>query len=226
MARETILWRVTYTARDYVLFASKTEPGQVVTEPLLHGWALSFALARYQGLRILPDYEADLSRMPVYATPAEVIADTYEERTTIHNHPGFEDATAEELNTMTFEHHRTIAPGTQFEGYCFASAGWVPPIHIRVGRYRRLVEVEAWPLGAIRPVWIDGPERLTHLVVVDDLPDPDSGAALTVIPEWIRIPPTDLLRRPMLQNFHGMRVGEHVVLVPKRIREGRLTPIA
>ena len=119
---------------DFLWFASYDVSNISSTEAVVHNYALSYALSRFERgivFEQVPTYEEDLARMPLYATPADLqlrdnpfagkVKQTWnalDTRTQNTQDPEYGDR-----NTPMWGQRVVIAPMTRFNFYVFTFDG-------------------------------------------------------------------------------------------------------
>ncbi len=228
MAPETGRWdrqvyAVTLAPRDFLWFSSYDALGISSTEAVIHNYALTYALNRFEraiAWDALPRYEEDLAEMQYYCTPARAkevvkIGITYnavDER----SHRTDSDQT---INTPMLGQRRVIVPflrrGTraepvEFSFYLFAPRGAVLPRLIRLGKKRAPVRLDYRLLSDGRLARrTDTP---THLVNPLDV----GGTVRAFWP--ISVPPNLVLDGATIEDDWFFVAGRDVVHVPRRLR--------
>jgi len=213
-------------AHDFLWFASYDVSGLSSTEVVVHNYALSYALSRFERGIVFeqtPTYETDLAQMPLYTTPADLLVvnnpfagklkltwnalDTRTQRT--------EDPDFRKRNTPMMGRRVVVAPMTRFSLYVFTFDGNQPPGAIRLGKKRSpcRVRYSEIPEPAAR--------RMTDTFVPSHLINPLDVSGTVEAFYAVGIPPHLLLRHTRLQDDYVVRHQEgrmnHTVHVPSRV---------
>lgn len=188
---------------DYLWFSSNEISRVSVTLPVLHNYALTYALSYYSyGIYVgsTPRYDEDLAQMPLYCTPADT---SYASRTTItynaldsltlRTSTGFE----KKVNTPMLGRRVYLDPvheastdrqsGQGYNFYTFTFHGRKPPSVTRLGKKGSPVRVVWNEIVKPRAEYRYGGTRPAHVINPRDV----SGTLLQYIP--ISIPPHLLL---------------------------------
>ena len=213
---------------DFLWFASYDVSGLSATEVVVHNYALTYALSRFErGIAFGqgPTYQDDLAQMPLYTTPADLLVadnpfagkvkltwnalDTRSQRT--------QDPKYKKQNTPMMGKRVMIAPMTRFGFYVFTLDGSRPPGSIRLGKKR----------SPCRVCYTEIPQPLAHQTkdtfapthLVNPLDVEGKVEAFNVV----NIPPHLLLRNARLREDYVVNYREgrayHVVHVPRRVLE-------
>lgn len=212
---------------DYLWFSS-TEIAKVsATWPVIHNYALSYALSQYShGIYLgnTPQYEQDLAQMPVYATPAinpnatkTVITLNALDELTLRTDAGGK------INTPNLGKRIVINPCFQtpkaknaedgYSFYCFADTGYHLPSVIRLGKKGCPVRIYWQQIMTPKAHYI--PETITPAHPVNPLDI--TGEIIAYEP--IAIPPHMLFRRAEIRNDWFINDKGNMILLPKRIRQ-------
>lgn len=211
---------------DFLWFASYDISGISSTETVVHNYALSYALSRFERgatFQQIPTYEADLIQMPLYATPADVLVgdnpfiskvkltwnaiDTRTQRT--------QDPEFIKRNTPMMGRRVMVVPMSRFGFYVFTFDGSQPPGIIRLGKKRspcRVQYVEIYPPIAHR---IEDTFAPSHLVNPLDVSGKIEAFNVVSIPPHIILRNTHLRDDYMILHKKG-RIS-HVVHLPRRV---------
>lgn len=211
------LYRCRLETHDYLWFASYDVAGISSTEAVVHNYALSYALNRFErGIvyQRVPTYEEDLAEMSIYPVPAHSVGAgktmlTFNAVNTKTQQT--QDPAYKAKNTPMLGKRSCVDLGTKFSFYAFTRGGARLPRVIRLGKKRvpcRLTaeEIKA-PRANFSPEWF----RPTHLVNPLDV----SGKVVTY--SVVSIAPFLLLRDPTIKDDWLVRAGVDVVHVPKRV---------
>lgn len=211
---------------DFLWFASYDVSIISTTEMVVHNYALSYALSRFERgivLKQSPNYAQDLEQMPLYTTPATMLLrdnpfagrvkqtwNAVDVRT-----QGTEDPDYRKRNTPKVGKRVVIAPLTRFTFYVFTFEGQQPPGAIRLGKKRAPCRVRYEEI-------LESTARLqsrtfspSHLVNPLDV----RGKVKAFSP--ISIPPHLLLRNTRIGNDYKVFYKDggiyHNVHVPSRV---------
>lgn len=211
---------------DYLWFSS-TEISKVsATLPVLHNYALCYALAHYdRGVVIgsTPAYAEDLAQMPLYATPA--YADMFIPRTAV-TFNALDSVTLRtdlkpNVNTPDygkriyldplFERHEEEKPRLGYVFYLFTFDRSMPRSVTRLGKKGCPVRVRWEEIEWAKAVFSDMPKYPTHIVNPLDV----SGRVLRYEP--VSLPPHMLLRSAEIAEDWFIERGPHRIHVPKPV---------
>lgn len=211
---------------DFLWFASYDVSGLSATEVVVHNYALTYALSRFERGIVLgqgPAYQADLAQMPLYATPADLLVednpfagkvkltwnaiDTRTQRT--------QDPDYIKRNTPMMGRRVVVAPMARFGFYVFAFDGSQPPGAIRLGKKRSPCRVRYTEIPD--PAAHLTSETFTPTHLVNPL---DVGGTVEAF-NVVSIPPHLLLRNAHLREDYVVKhkVGGvyHSIHVPRRV---------
>lgn len=213
---------------DYLWFSSMEIAKVSSTWPVIHNYALSYALAQYSyGLSkgSYPHYEEDLASMPLYTTPAICSAVT---RTVITLN-AVDDLTLRtdtggKINTPNLGKRVVVDPyfelpreGHRLEGgynfFCFVRGEYRPPSVTRLGKKGCPVRIYWRQIESPHAFFLEETIVPAHPVNPLDI----SGEVLSYEP--IVLPPHMLFRRAEIRRDWFMNADGKMVLLPKRIRE-------
>lgn len=220
---------------DYLWFSSFEISKIASTIPLLHNYALSYAISGFShGIYFgnTPQYVKDLDAMPAYATPARPVGTPSSTRFTQNAVNSATLRTGEKKLSPTLRGVNTPELGWRlvldpvwadagekndscgFNFYLFARSFFRPPGVIRLGKKGcpiRLKWEEVLPAVAI---WKDEVIQPTHAVNPLDV----QGDIKSYEP--VSIPPHLILRRAEIALDWFVICGQHKVHVPKRFTGG------
>ena len=213
-------------AHDFLWFASYDVSAISSTEMVVHNYALSYALSRFERGIVFeqsPTYEQDLAQMPLYATPAGMLLrdnpfagkvkqtwNAVDVRT-----QGTQDPDYIKRNTPKMGKRVVIAPLTRFTFYVFTFDGQQPPGAIRLGKKRApcRVRYEEIPEPTVR--------RQTRTFAPSHLVNPLDVRGKVEAFNPINIPPHLLLYNARISDDYVVRHKErgiyHNVHVPGRV---------
>jgi CRISPR-associated protein Csc1 len=220
------LFHAVLEAHDFLWFASYDVSGLSSTEMVVHNYALSYALSRFERGIVseqAPTYEADLTRMPLYATPADLFVannpfagnlkltwNALDTRTQQTQDPDFV-----KRNTPMMGRRVVVAPMTRFGFYVFTFNGSQPPGAIRLGKKRSPCRVRFSEIPSPVAHWVKETFVPSHLVNPLDV----SGKIEAF--NAVSIPPHLLLRHTRLRDDYVVRHKEgrvyHTIHVPRRV---------
>jgi CRISPR-associated protein Csc1 len=212
---------------DYLWFSSTEISKLSATLPVLHNYALSYALANYSyGVYVgsVPRYFEDLEQIPLYATPAR--AETFSKtRITYNAMNDFSlrtDDGAKGINTPDLGKRIYLNPVFQrggdthskgYQCYLFTFDDSAPRGVIRLGKKGSTVRV-LWQEIA-KPLAVFQEKAITPSHPVNPLDI--SGDVISYDP--ISLPPHLLFRLAVIKNDWFIFQQYHAILLPKRIRE-------
>jgi CRISPR type I-D-associated protein Csc1 len=209
---------------DYLWFASHEWGNDNETAPVLHGYALSFALSgrdRVIAVGGVPSYDEDLAGIDIYCTPARLLV---EQRASgrrglfavftfnsIDNPTQLTQAMRREgSNDPKFGKRQVLLPGLRFEFVTFSRRDAVLPRVFRLGKKRSPVVVEQ--ATAIEGKPFHGAATPDHAVNPRDV----SGRVMSCIPRVI--PPHLVYERATIEEDDFLRSERTVVHIPERVR--------
>ncbi|WP_418791970.1 type I-D CRISPR-associated protein Cas5/Csc1 [Phosphitispora sp. TUW77] len=210
------LFAITLEPMDLLWFASYDASGLANTETVIHNYALTYALSRFErGIvyRDYPTYEEDLLQMQWYCVPAK--AEKYEKMSFSWNainsctHQTL-DANFNKRNTPMLGRKNTIVPipYSKFTFYAFNFNNEQPVRVIRLGKKRtpcRLIWEEI-----ANPVAIKREQcRPSHCINPLDV----QGNMLQY--QIVSIPPSLVLKTVIIQDDWEIRSNNHFVHVPQ-----------
>lgn len=216
---------------DYLWFSSNEISKVSITQPVLHNYALCYALSQrtYRTFvgsmpRYAEDPEGEFGSMPVYATPGQAI---YTQRTTVTFNA------LDELTLTTGDSKRMNTPNLGkrvylnllwekpdnkrlelgYEFYVFVFGDYRLPAVFRLGKKGTPVRVLWQELADVTAVLRDEAVQPTHIVNPLDV----TGQLISYEP--LSIPPHLLLKTVTIRDDWFVFAGRHVVHVPKRVLE-------
>lgn len=223
------LYRGRLYNHDYLWFSS-TEIGQVSTTlPVLHNYALSYALSGFSWAvsPALPQYQADLAQMRLYAIPTELQpSDTAVGRTAI-TYNAVDAVTLRtdvgpNVNTPNLGKRVYLNPifeprDREDHGYpifAFVFTGPAPPPVFRLGKKGAPIRARWHEVERPRAEFHEEPQQVTHLLNPLDV----TGSIIRF--EQVAIPPHLLLRSAVVRGDWFIRIGREAVLhLPRLVRE-------
>lgn len=210
------LFKCKMILQDYLWFASYDISSVSTTEAVIHNYALSYAVSRYdRGLMNNrgPTYDRDLSNMDFYALSARPVE--YKKVSLTYNALDNKTLTTDEFdrvkkNTPKLGKKNMITPLSTFEFYLF-SRGVTPTGLIRLGKKRSLARIQ-WqeikePVAAFEEECFTVDHIINPLDVVGDLKRYKT----------IRIPPFLLLEDVSIEKDWLIKDNKFIHL-PKRIQ--------
>ena len=211
---------------DYLWFSSNEISKVSITIPVIHNYALSYALSSYSyGVYTgsTPRYFEDLPKMSLYATPAVAEVSSRTSITfnainslTLRTDDGPNVNTPDlgrrvYLDPVTAQTYAKPAPGFHF--YVFTYDGFNPPGVVRLGKKGAAVRIVWQEIMDATAYYKESPVMPTHPVNPLDV----SGNVFEYDP--IAIPPHLLFRIARITNDWFVFFGSHIVLLPKLVRE-------
>lgn len=225
-ARGVRLYAGRLYSHDYLWFSSFEISKTAATAPLIHNYALSYAVSGFSyGVFVgsTPRYAEDLEAMPAYATPARPQGAVTRSRFTQNavNSRTLRTDAPRGVNSPALGWRQVLDPIWRFSGsqsdsggfafYLFARGAFRPGSVIRLGKKGcpvRLEWVEVTPAVAVLS---DKPVRPTHAVNPLDI----EGEILSYEPS--PIPPHLIFRVAEIRNDWFVVSGDHRVHVPRRL---------
>jgi CRISPR-associated protein Csc1 len=211
---------------DYLWFSSLEISKVAATLPLIHNYALSYALCGYSyGVYIgnRPRYEEDLNAMLAYATPARpqgTVGRTRFTQNAVNSCTLRTDDAPRGINSPAIGWRLVLDPvwrvGTienaisGFTFYLFTRESFRPPSVIRLGKKGCPIRLEWMEIAPVVAVMIDRPVRPTHAVNPLDI----YGEVVSYDP--IPIPPHLVFRAAEIRNDWFLFSDGHIVHVPMR----------
>ena len=214
---------------DYLWFSSNEISKVSTTQPILHNYALCYALSQ-RSYRVFvgstPKYVEDpaseFDAMPLYATPAHAVSVT---RTTITFNAvdslTLTTGDSKTLNTpnlgkrvyldLIWESATIEGPRKGYEFYVFTFDGYRLPGVVRLGKKGAPVRLRWQEIQSPVALFREGPQRPTHLVNPLDV----SGRVVSYDP--MMLPPHLLLRTVTLAEDWWVFGERHAIHVPKRV---------
>jgi CRISPR-associated protein Csc1 len=222
---------------DYLWFSSFEISKTAATSPLIHNYALSYAISGYSyGVYVgnTPRYAQDLDAMPAYATPARPQGSVTRTRFTqnaVNSRTLRTDDAPRGSNSPALGWRLVLDPvwnpnsqqkeTAGFTFYLFARETFRPPSVVRLGKKGCPIRLEWEEIPSATAVLIETPVRPTHAVNPLDV----QGEILSYEP--LSIPPHLVFRAAEIRNDWFVFSGEHRVHVPRRFTQtGALPPTA
>ena len=223
------LYRGNIFNHDFLWFSS-SEIAQVSnTWPILHNYALTYALGQFShGLSFgtTPTYEEDLPKIPLHATPAL----NYRAKKCSLTFNAIDDLTQRtdtggKLNTPSIATRIVIVPEKKSKSnaekkveegyilYCFVWDEYRLPGAFRLGKKGCAMRAFWEEVDAERAVFIEEPVTPAHPV------NPLDIAGELVWYEPVLIPPHMVFRRAQIKGDYFVPDKNRMVLLPKRIQE-------
>jgi CRISPR-associated protein Csc1 len=211
---------------DYLWFSS-TEISKVsVTLPVLHNYALSYALSHFErGVSIgsTPQYATDLAAMPLYVTPAQALSaertvvtfnaiDSVTLRTDIKPNVNTPDLGKRVYLDPVYEQRSSVqSPAKGYQVYAFSFDQRAPRGVTRLGKKGCPIRIYWTELQ--RPIarLLNEPQRPSHPLNPLDV----SGQLLRYEP--IAIPPHLLVREAEIAHDWFITSSGHHIHVPKLV---------
>lgn len=183
---------------DYLWFASYDASSLASTEAVIHNFALSYAVSRFDRSIMhndSPRYDKDLAEMDFYAMPAQAIE--YKKITQTYNALDAKSWRTDELkakkNTPKLGKKNMITPLSKFDFYLY-SWGKEPAGIIRLGKKRSQIRLKWREIYNPVAYFNDDSYNVDHIVNPLDV----SGKVQKY--EIVRIPPFLLLKNVELKN--------------------------
>ncbi len=211
---------------DYLWFSSLEISKTAATLPLIHNYALSYALSGYSyGIYMgsTPRYTEDLNAMRAYATPARPQVPPARTRLTqnaVNSRTLRTDDAPRGSNSPALGWRLVLDPvwhnGARagelagFSFYLFARASFHAPSVVRLGKKGCPVRIEWQEMTGAVAIFSDKVVRPTHAV------NPLDVLGKIVAYDPLPIPPHLIFRRAEIQKDWFVFANEHVVHVPHR----------
>jgi CRISPR-associated protein Csc1 len=211
---------------DYLWFSSFEISKTAATLPLLHNYALSYALSGYSHWVYVgntPSYEKDLGAMPVYATPARArgpVARTRFTQNAVNSRTLRTDDAPRGANSPALGWRLVLDPVwskgdaekdvSGFTFYLFTLEGFRPPSVVRLGKKGCPIRLEWKEILPAVAILTQKAVRPTHAVNPLDV----HGEIISYEP--MPIPPHLVLRVAEIRNDWFVFAGEHCVHIPRR----------
>lgn len=218
---------------DYLWFSSFEISKTAATLPLIHNYALSYALSGYSyGISVgsTPRYTQDLNAMPAYATPARPQGSVGRTRFTQNainsrtlrtdDAPRGSNSPALGWRLVLDPVWRTNAAESDVPGfvfYVFARSPFHLPVVVRLGKKGCPVRLEWQEVTPAVAVLTDSAVRPTHAVNPLDI----QGEIVSYDP--VPIPPHLIFRVAEIRNDWFVFADEHSVQVPRRLTADTLS---
>lgn len=213
---------------DYLWFSS-TEIGQISTTlPVLHNYALSYALSGFAWAASpsLPQYQADLAQMRLYALPTELRASGVPAARTAITYNAIDSLTLQtnigpNVNTPMLGKRVYLDPifeptDREDRGYpifVFVFSGSAPPSVFRLGKKGASMRARWHEVTQPRVEFHTDAQEVSHLVNPLDV----AGSILRF--EQVSIPPHLLLRSAVVSDDWFVRIGRDIIHLPRLARE-------
>lgn len=219
---------------DYLWFSSFEISKTAATSPLVHNYALSYAISGYSyGVYVgsTPRYENDLASMPAYSTPARPLGPVSRTRLTqnaVNSRSLRTDDAPRGSNSPSlgwrlvldplWRNNGVSEPLSGFSFYLFAKSEFRPPAVVRLGKKGCPVRVE-WQ-EIVRPVakFVEDPVHTSHAVNPLDM----QGEVLSYDP--VPIPPHLIFRVAEIRNDWFIFSEQHRVHLPRRFTSASTIP--
>jgi CRISPR-associated protein Csc1 len=210
---------------DFLWFSSFEISKTAATSPLIHNYALSYAISGYSyGVYVgnTPRYEEDLASMPAYATPARPLGLVSRTRFTQNavNSRNLRTEAPRGSNSPSIGWRSVLDPvwgderspsdSVGFTFYLFARAGFNPPCVIRLGKKGCPVRLEWEEITPTVAVLSQDAICLTHAVNPLDV----KGEIVSYDP--VAIPPHLILRIANIRKDWFILSEKHRIHVPRR----------
>ncbi|MEX0806077.1 MAG: type I-D CRISPR-associated protein Cas5/Csc1 [Candidatus Binatia bacterium] len=211
---------------DYLWFSSFEISKTAAILPLIHNYALSYALCGYSyGIYTgsTPRYAEDLNAMQAYATPARPQALSARTRLTqnaVNSRTLRTDDAPRGSNSPALGWRLVLDPVWHdgagagdllgFSFYLFARASFHPPSVVRLGKKGCPVRLDWQEITGAVGLFTDNAVRPSHAVNPLDV----QGEIISYEP--LPIPPHLIFRVAEIQKDWFVFAGEHVVHIPRR----------
>ncbi len=206
---------------DFLFFVSYEFNTVTQMQPLIHNYALTYALARQFHVGwtgTTPRYE-ELSRFENYATPARPVVDPRYVTHTYNSVCTRTNVTQSPLNVPSLGRNRKIMPAsTRFEFLVFSKGGDLPP-YVRIGKKLCISRLRASRLKIVDTVL--EPSETVEVNTYYNLMDLSPNDVVSSF-DMIRMFPSPIARRMTVRAPHFVleREGEQfAVPIPRHLRE-------
>ena len=223
------LYRGSIFNHDFLWFSSSEIAQVSSTWPILHNYALTYALGQFSyGLSVgtMPTYEEDLPKIPLYPTPAL----NYRAKKCSLALNAIDDLTQRtdtggKLNTPSLATRIVIVPEKKRKSdakkkaeegyilYCFVWDEYRLPGAFRLGKKGCAMRAFWEEIDAERAIFTEEPVIPAHPV------NPLDIAGELVWYEPVAIPPHMVFRRAQIKGDYFVTDKNRMVLLPKRIQE-------
>jgi CRISPR-associated protein Csc1 len=226
-ARRIRVYAGTLHNHDYLWFSSFEISKTAATIPLIHNYALSYAISGYSyGVYVgnTPRYTEDLNAMPAYATPARPqgsVASTRFTQNAVNSLTLRTDDAPRACNSPSLGWRlvldpvwRSAAPDvvlTGFTFYLFARDSFRPPGVTRLGKKGCPVRLEWEEITPAVAVLTDASVRPTHAINPLDV----QGEILSYDP--LPVPPYLIFRVAEVRGDWFVFSRGHIVHIPRRL---------
>jgi CRISPR-associated protein Csc1 len=218
--------RLTLRLDDYLWFASYEWGKEIETAPVLHSYALSFALSGREKVIAtggVPDYEADLAEIDVYCTPARLILDRSPSprRRAVLTYNSVENPTllteskrlaGGKSNDPKFGRRQVLVPGLRFDLVAFVRRDCPLPRVFRLGKKRSPVVIEDAQEITGRANSVEEPRVPSHAINPLDV----TGQVLSCVPRVL--PPHMVYETAEIRDDVFISTPTGPVHVPERVR--------
>jgi len=219
------LYAVRLYNHDYLWFSSFEISKTTATVPLIHNYALSYAVSGYSyGVYVghVPRYAEDLDVLPAYATPAQPegsLSWTRFTQNAVNSVTLRTDDAPRGINSPALGWRLVLDPVWRIEAgggmsgfffYLFARRNFQPPPVMRLGKKGCPVRLEWEEISSPMAVLSENVIRPTHAVNPLDV----QGEIKAYEP--VLIPPHLILRVAEIQNDWFIFSGNHRVHLPRR----------
>jgi len=212
---------------DFLWFSSFEISKTTTTFPLIHNYALSYAVCGYSYgtyAGSTPRYHEDLAAMPAYATPARPSGSLSRTRFTqnaINSRTLRTDDAPRSINSPALGWRLVLNPvwnargnddgAAGFRFYLFARAEFRPPAVVRLGKKGCPVRLEWSEIAPAVATFTEREVRPTHAVNPLDI----EGEIASYEP--LPIPPHLVFRIAVVRRDWFIFSGDHSVHVPRRV---------
>jgi len=211
---------------DYLWFSSFEISKTAATAPLIHNYALSYAVSGYSyGVYVgnTPRYDEDLASMPAYATPARPLGPVSRTRFTqnaVNSRSLRTDDAPRGSNSPSLGWRLVLDPVWRTNGvpgaspgflfYLFAKNEFRPPCVVRLGKKGCPIRFDWQEISPAVAVFATHAVRPTHAV------NPLDAQGEIVSYDPVAIPPHLIFRFAEIRKDWFVFSGEHVIHVMRR----------
>jgi CRISPR-associated protein Csc1 len=216
---------------DYLWFSSFEISKTAATLPLIHNYALSYAITGYSyGIFVgnTPRYEEDLNEMPAYTTPArpqENVTRTRFTQNAVNSRTLRTDDAPRGSNSPALGWRLVLDPvwstsllrqeSTGFSFYLFARRSFRPPAVVRLGKKGCPIRLEWQEILPGVASFVESSVSPTHSVNPLDV----QGDLVSYEP--LSIPPHLILRVAEIRRDWFVFSENHIVHVPRRFASSK-----
>ena len=218
------VWKVVLRLDDFLWFSSYEWGNDNETAPMLHGYALSFAMSgleRVVAVGGVPRYAEDLDQVDIYCTPARLVLDQPRGRQrtvfTFNSVDGPTQLTqalaiGEKANDPKFGKRQVLVPGLRFELVAFTRNGYSLPRVFRLGKKRSPVVRESLVELRGNMFRIDEEVEPSHAINPLDVAGEVTRAIIRPLPPHL------VYEKAFIKRDDFIRDGSLLVHVPERVK--------